>query len=89
MRNKNFEFQPINENDIIDHILKLPDSSGAGYDGIPTKLLKSIAPFISKFLHKLFNNCLTSGRIPDDFKIAVVTPLFKLIFRSTKHLLKL
>ena len=73
----NFEFQAIDESDITDQILKLADSSGAGHDGISTKILKSITPFISKFLHKLFNNCLNIGEIPDDFKIAVVTPLFK------------
>ncbi|CAF0722117.1 unnamed protein product [Brachionus calyciflorus] len=72
-----FKFEPTNEAEICELISSLSDSSGPGFDGIPTKILKLISPFISKFLCTIFNRAIAEGKIPNDFKVAVVTPLFK------------
>ena len=49
----------------------------AGPDGIPSRLLKEIASELSPILTLLFNASLQQGNIPDDWRKALVTPLFK------------
>ena len=44
---------------------------------MPTRSLKLLAPFISSYLSKLFNECLDQGIYPDNLKIARVTPIYK------------
>ncbi|CAF1134063.1 unnamed protein product, partial [Brachionus calyciflorus] len=72
-----FKFKPVSETDVVEQLDRLAESSGAGYDGIPTKILKCASQYITKLLCVIFNKCLSDGKIPDDFKIAVVTPLYK------------
>ena len=49
----------------------------AGPDGIPSRLLKEVASELSPSITLLFNASLQQGNIPDDWKKALVTPLFK------------
>ncbi|CAF1031629.1 unnamed protein product [Brachionus calyciflorus] len=48
-----------------------------GVTGIPRRLLKKLMKNISKVLNQIFNNCIITGIIPDEWKTAVVTPLYK------------
>ena len=72
-----FNFIKVSETEVIEQIDNLSESSGPGFVGIPTKIIKAIKPSISKFLTNFFNKCFETGTIPDELKIAVVTPLFK------------
>ena len=49
----------------------------AGPDDIPSRLLKEVASELSPSVTVLFNVSLQQGNIPDDWKKALVTPLFK------------
>ncbi|XP_053301290.1 uncharacterized protein LOC128460231 [Pleuronectes platessa] len=46
-------------------------------DPIPTKLLKEILPLIDSSLLNIINLSLSSGYVPQSFKIAVIKPLLK------------
>jgi hypothetical protein len=57
-------------------ILKLKSSS-PGHDGITLNILKHIFPIISNSLTHLINLSLQTGKVPDEIKIAKVTPIYK------------
>lgn len=77
LKPKTFSFCLTNRNEVNELIMELPESSGPGFTGIPTKLIKSLSGLFAPFLSTLFNKCLIMGEIPNDWKIALVTPLFK------------
>ena len=66
----------ISENDIVNIINQLPVTS-AGYDNIPSKLLKLTIEHIKKPSCKIVNASLSIGYFTDLLKIARVVPIFK------------
>ena len=72
-----FKFRVLNFSFFLD-LDELSESSGPGFAGIPTRLLKRIASLIAPFLSTLINMCLINGEIPSDRKIALITPLYPL-----------
>jgi hypothetical protein len=73
----NFDYHPTTEVIMLKFLNALDETSSAGFTGIPTKLLKALAPQIAPFLVALFNLCVETSTFPDDFKVAIVTPLYK------------
>ena len=69
----NFE-PPTNE--VINIIVNL-NNSAVAHDEIKAKLLKEVAPFISKPLTHVLAISLKTGVVPNDLKVAKVLPLFK------------
>ena len=67
---------PVSENEIVNIINQLPVTS-AGYDNIPSKLLKLTIEHIKKPLCKIFNASPSIGYFPDLLKIARVVQIFK------------
>jgi hypothetical protein len=55
----------------------LNSKKSPGYDGISSQVIKAIGTEISEPLSHIFNLTFLSGTIPDDLKIALVTPIFK------------
>ena len=74
---KTFNFSLTNREEVENLISELSENSGPGYSAIPTKLIKATAKSLSPFISGLFNKCLIESKIPDDWKMAIVTPLFK------------
>lgn len=74
---KTFAFSFTNRVEVEKLISELSDNSGPGFTAIPTKIIKETSKLISPFLSDLFNNCLLKSKIPNDWKKAIVTPLFK------------
>lgn len=58
-------------------IIKLRTSSAPGPDNIPAKFLKSTRDVTSRILQIIFAQSLLEGQIPEDWKTATVTPVFK------------
>ncbi|BHF74599.1 hypothetical protein SprV_0501768500 [Sparganum proliferum] len=58
-------------------LLKLKESTSAGPDAIPAKLLKEPAPEMSKPLALIFQTSFVTGCLLSDWKSATITPLFK------------
>ena len=55
----------------------MKNKKSPGYDGITNLLLKSIIQEINSPLTYIFNQSLSSGKVPDKMKIARVVPIFK------------
>jgi hypothetical protein len=67
---------PIYEYEVETEIKSLNASKSSGYDGYSAKILKDIYKEISKPLTHIFNQLFITGFIPDQMKIALVTPIF-------------
>lgn len=68
---------PTNPSEIISIINKLPKNSAPGIDGIPTKIIQNNSYKIAAPLTHIINLSLSSGIVPDQTKLARVTPIFK------------
>ena len=72
-----FSFQPVN-NYIVNKLLNdLIETSGPGITGISAKVLKASNEVLSPMLTEFFNLCLKTQKMPDEWKTAICTPLFK------------
>ena len=67
----------INREKITDLLENLNPNKAAGPDGIPPRILKELATELSSVIHRLFQLSIDSAYIPDDWKLAHITPLFK------------
>ena len=72
-----FIFSPISSSNVFTLLNKLSKSKATGLDNISAKLIRECTDLISIPLCNIFNNSLSSGLFPDDWKCARVTPLFK------------
>ena len=67
----------ISSDQVKKKISDLKISSAPGPDGITPRLLKLGGDSISAALAYIFNKSLESGDVPEDWKVANVTPIFK------------
>ena len=65
------------EQDIIDAIDELKNSSASGPDGISAIFLKKCKSALSKPLHRLWRKCLDQGITPSKLKEANIIPIHK------------
>ena len=59
------------------HLDKLKDDSAPGPDKITPHVLKEMRDFLSSPLCFIFNKSLSTGEVPNGWKIAHVTSVFK------------
>jgi len=62
---------------VLNELLKLKTKKATGLDKIPSKLLKDSAPVIVKPLTNIFNLSMSTGEVPNDWKLARVSPIYK------------
>ena len=75
--NNSFSFRPVSL-EIVEHFFAaLNSKSGAGVSEIPMKVLTKIFDFIKQPITNIFNACVNSNVFPDEWKCAIVTPLYK------------
>jgi hypothetical protein len=72
-----FNFQPITPEQVENIIDKLQPKNSCAADGISSKLLKKIKPYICRPLSFLINQSFQTGRFPNILKVARVKALFK------------
>lgn len=65
------------EDGIEKMILALDSSKSPGPDGVTARDLRLIAPVAAKYLCTIFSQSLMEGDIPDDWKNANISPIFK------------
>ena len=70
----NVVFEPL---DIIKKIEKLKPSSSSGPDNLSTKFLHTFRNSISQPLSIIYNKSMQSGCVPQDWRSANITPIFK------------
>ena len=63
--------------DVSKVISSLPNKLSAGVDGISYRLLKEAGQGLILPLTTLFNRSIELGQIPDEWKAAIITPVFK------------
>ena len=72
-----FQFQQVDENDILNIINNLTPKTSSGIDNLSIKHMKVIKYELAKPLTLITNQVLSSGIFPDKLKIAKVIPIFK------------
>ena len=70
-------FREITETEILGLLQGLVASKASGIDGISAKILKIAAPAIAPSIVLIFNQSISTGIFPSDWKIARVTPIYK------------
>jgi hypothetical protein len=74
---KSFKFKSPTNKFILKKLKNLPTKSNLDILGFDTKLLKISAYYICDSLCTLINTSLVTGSVPDDWKLARVTPIYK------------
>ena len=74
---QSFDVCALSEQEVYEELWKLDVKKACGPDGLPGRLLKEAASFITKPLAKLFTKSLATGSLPSDWKAANVTPIYK------------
>ena len=73
----NFQYPPINVNEVEKELLQLNLKKATGVDNISPALLRMTAKVISKPLCEIFNQSIINGEFPDIWKEAMVVPILK------------
>lgn len=81
-QDRSFFLEPVTNEEVMLIVMKLSDDKSPGFDNIPPRALKTAAGTIVPLLVDLINESFRSGIVPDKFKIARVTPVFKAGDRS-------
>ena len=77
LTNERFQFRPTTTNQVLSLLNKLNKSKATGLDKISARLVRECADLICIPLCHIFNQSLSLGIFPEDWKCARVTPLFK------------
>ena len=75
--NKRFNFQYISKLFVEKELKQLKRNKSAGLDNLPPGLLKDSAKFISAPLAHIMNMSIKSTSVPNEWKHAKITPIFK------------
>ena len=67
----------IEKKDVTKAIEKLKRNKSAGGEGMDSSFIKEIGDSLAGPLMELFNKSLLEGKVPDDWKVADVTPVYK------------
>jgi len=72
-----FQFQRVNCDTVLRQLSNLSSTSGPGACGIPSKILKAASFQLAPLIKSIFNTCIDTNNIPDEWKLAIVSPIFK------------
>lgn len=75
--NHSFQFQNIDKELLTSIIDKFAPKTSCGFDGISTKLIKTIKTALLSPLTTIINQMLNTGIFPDKLKVAKVIPIYK------------
>ena len=69
--------KPVNGNEIIKHIYSLKNNSAPGIDMLSAMTIKKTHAYLVSPLVHIINLIFKSGIVPEQFKISIVTPIYK------------
>ena len=72
-----FKYTEISDSSVSKLLASIDPDSSPGIVGIETKVFKHCHNELAPHLARLFNACVKSGTIPNEWKIAYITPNFK------------
>ena len=73
-----FNFRTIKVKEVRAAFAKIKTTKSFGIDNISSYFLKPALPFIENSLALLFNTSIGTSQFPDSWKVARVTPIFKM-----------
>ena len=73
----NFKLSSTSDTEVLKHLRKLKRKCATGSDNIPACFLKDVCYVIAKPLAHVINLSLTTGIVPNDLKLARITPIYK------------
>ena len=74
---KSFSFKPVEVSTVHQVLKSLNSKKATGADNIPAKILVMASDILAPQFTKLYNECINTGKFPNDAKSAQVTPIFK------------
>ena len=83
--NHKYSFKIISEESMLTSLMMLKSGEEPGSDGVSTNLVKDAAKSIAKPLVMIFNASLAKGLVPNVWKLAKITPIFKSGARNEKN----
>ena len=69
--------EPITQSEVEKELMKLNPNKSSGLDDLSPRVIREIGALISKPLTHIFNQSITTGIIPNQMKISIVTPIYK------------
>ena len=75
--NATFSFKSCSSNEVRKLLEKLDTKKSTGLDNSPSRMLKMAAGVLAPSLAFLFNQLISFGIVPTEWKLARVTPIFK------------
>ena len=63
--------------EVKEEVNNMKNKSSSGVDGVLSKIIKHVGPFICDKLCHIFNLTFSTGSIPDELKVSLVTPIYK------------
>ena len=75
--NATFSFKSCSSNEVRKLLEKLETKKSTGVDNLPSKMLKIAAGVLAQSLAFLFNQSISSGIVPTEWKLTRVTPILK------------
>ena len=73
----NFQFFEFKQQNVIKGLRSLSEDSICDVLQLDSRLLKSTAVFIAPFVTHLYNVALSTKQMPNDWKLARITPVYK------------
>ena len=73
----------VNTDFVAQELSSLNSQKATGLDGIAPEFLKDSASIISPVVTHIINLSIATGKVPDELKLAKVTPLYKKLTSST------
>lgn len=74
---ESFFIKPVTEDEVEKELLKIDPTKSTGIDDLSPRVIQQIAPLIKQPLTSIFNKSFTTGRIPENLKTSLVTPVYK------------
>jgi hypothetical protein len=75
--NNKYDIEQLEENEVINCLKELDDHAAPGAVNVKSCVFKHCAEELGPPLTKLFNACINNSMIPNEWKIAYITPIYK------------
>ena len=67
----------IHNEEVMNAINNMKYGKAGGLDGITSDIIKECPNHFIDMLSKLYNTCFTNGNFPDNWRVGIITPVYK------------